>query len=283
MTWARVILTVLCILTGLLWQFAPRKPFSATLSTQPHAGRAEQTADLGLRPVSATQCGSCHMEHFKEWSGSVHSRSLTSENFFKTFSDYLDFVGKQAREDPQASMACLGCHAPLLKNADPQIVRQVTAFVLAKETASLDGFEVGCVACHVEGGGVYSGPIGDPKDNPFHRSKFSRSYRDSSFCAACHTWTAPAIPCSDVYSDWKKSRAAKQGKTCQSCHMAEQDGTAAAGGSPRKIHGHTFPGGRSAAMLQQAVSIRLKAAFRKDRLEVAATVRNLVPHRVPDG
>ena len=36
-------------------------------------------------------------------------------------------------------------------------------------------------------------------------------------------------------------------------------------------------------MLQQAVTLGLKAAFRKDRLEVTAMVRNLVPHRVPDG
>jgi hypothetical protein len=36
-------------------------------------------------------------------------------------------------------------------------------------------------------------------------------------------------------------------------------------------------------MLQRAVALRLKAGFRGDGLEVTATVRNLVPHRVPDG
>jgi hypothetical protein len=65
--------------------------------------------------------------------------------------------------------------------------------------------------------------------------------------------------------------------------MAERSGIAAAGGPQRKIHNHVFPGGRSAVMLQQAVALRLKAAFREEHLEVTATVRNLAPHRVPDG
>jgi hypothetical protein len=31
------------------------------------------------------------------------------------------------------------------------------------------------------------------------------------------------------------------------------------------------------------VALGLKADFRKERLEVTATIRNLTPHRVPDG
>lgn len=247
------------------------------------AGRAEPAADFRASPLPATQCASCHVEHFAEWSRSFHARSLTSEDFLKTFPHYLESLGTQAREDPQAAMGCFSCHAPLLKNAEPQVVRQVTAFVLAKEIKRLDGFEVGCVGCHLDEGRVFSGPIGNPQENPFHASKFSTSYKEASFCATCHMWASSTVPCSDVYSDWKKSRAAKQGTTCQACHMAERSGIAAAGAPQRKIHGHAFPGGRSAAMLQKAVVLRLKAGFREDRLEVTATVRNLVPHRVPDG
>jgi hypothetical protein len=65
--------------------------------------------------------------------------------------------------------------------------------------------------------------------------------------------------------------------------MAEQRGAAAAHGQQRTLHSHVFPGGRSAAMLREAVVLNLKSAFRQDRLEVIATVRNLTPHRVPDG
>jgi hypothetical protein len=65
--------------------------------------------------------------------------------------------------------------------------------------------------------------------------------------------------------------------------MAERSGAAASGAPQRRLHSHLFAGGRSTAMLQKAVVLRLNAGFRKDHLEVTATVRNLVPHRVPDG
>jgi hypothetical protein len=283
---APITLTVLFLLIGLLWKIAPGKTLPFMLSMRGAeggvAGRAKPAA-FHNSPLPASQCASCHADHFAEWSRSFHARSLTSENFLRTFPQYLDSLGTDAREDPQAAMACFNCHAPLLKNADPRIVRQVTTVVLAKDTKKLDGFEVGCVSCHLEGDRLFSGPIGNPRDNPFHLSKFSPSYKEASFCADCHTTAQPGIPCSDVYTDWKKSRAAKQGRTCQTCHMPERDGIAAAGGPRRKVHSHVFPGGRSAAMLEQSVALRLRAAFRKDRLEIIATVRNLTPHRVPDG
>jgi hypothetical protein len=180
-------------------------------------------------------------------------------------------------------MACFNCHAPLLKHAGPEVIRQVSDWVRSKEITRLDGFEVGCVACHADGSGAFSGPIRDPKDNPFHTANFSPSYKNASFCGTCHTAKPSSIPCSDVYTDWEKSKAALQGKTCQSCHMPEQSGIAGAEGPIRKIQSHRFPGARSAALLQQAVKLGLKAGFRENRLEVTASVRNLAPHRVPDG
>jgi hypothetical protein len=283
MTRGTLTLLGLFLLISPLWKIVPGTTESRTGAEDRQTDHTVQIADFRTRHPPATQCGSCHTEQFKEWSRSFHAQSLTSEGFLRTFPQYLDFLGKQAEENPQAPMACFNCHAPLLKNADPQVIRQVTAFALAKETKKLDGFEVGCVACHLDENQLFSGPIARPQDNPFHLSKFSMSYKDASFCSTCHTWVSASVPCSDVYSDWKESRAAKQGTTCQACHMAERSGIAAAGGPQRKIHNHVFPGGRSAAMLQQAVALRLKAAFREEHLEVTATVRNLAPHRVPDG
>jgi hypothetical protein len=279
-----VALTALLLLIGLRGTIAPGKTLPEMFSmagaarTVPHRA-ASAAFPEGLLP--ANQCSACHPQHFAEWSRSSHARSLTSENFVKAFSQYLASLAAPAREEPQASMACFNCHAPLLKNAELDVVDRVRALVLARNSEKLDGFEVGCASCHMEGDRVFSGPIAEPQDNPFHLSKFAKSYKDAGFCSTCHTWAA--VPCSDVYSDWEKSRAAKQGTTCQACHMAERTGTAAARGPQRKIHNHVFPGGRSLDMLQQAVGVGLKAAFREDRLEVVVTVRNLTPHRVPDG
>jgi hypothetical protein len=283
----RLSLTASVILICILWKLAPGKTLSEMLGSTGAegvvAGGAEQAAGFHNSPLSAAQCGSCHPQHYDQWRRSSHARSLTSDDFVRTFSQYLQSIGEQAREDPQSPMACLSCHAPLLKQAGPRIVGQVAGFVLARETEKLAGFEVGCVACHVAANGVFAGPIEKPQENPFHLSKFSPAYKEASFCAECHTWTSSKIFCSNVYPDWKVSRAAKGGATCQSCHMVETSGSAAAGGPERKIHDHVFPGGRSVAMLQKAVVLGLKANFRKDRLDVTATIRNLTPHRVPDG
>ena len=174
------------------------------------AGGAEPAAGFHNSPLPAAQCGSCHPQHYDQWRHSSHARSLTSDDFVRTFSQYLKSIGEQAQEDPQSAMACLSCHAPLLKHAGPEIVRQVAGSVLARETEKLAGFEVGCVACHVTANRVFSGSIEKPQENPFHLSKFSPSYKEASFCADCHTWTSSKIPCSNVYTDWKISRAAKR-------------------------------------------------------------------------
>jgi hypothetical protein len=284
---APITLTVLFLLIGLLWKIAPGKILPAMLSMRGAEGgiadSVHPTAAFHNIPVPASQCASCHPEHFAEWRRSSHARSLASENFLRIFPRYLDSLGRKARENPQAALACFSCHAPLLNNAAPRVVRQVTASVLAKDVKKLEGFEVGCVSCHADGERIFSGPIANPQDNPLHISKFLQSYKEASSCAPCHTSAPPRIPCSDVYPDWKKSRAAEQGRTCQTCHMPERDGIAAAGGPSRKVHSHVFPGGRSEAMLKRAVALRLKAGFREDRLEIAATIRNLTPHRIPDG
>jgi hypothetical protein len=283
----RVSLTASVILIVLLWKIAPGKTLLEMLGLTGARGVvarvAEPAADFHNSPLPAAQCGSCHPQHYDQWRRSFHARSLTSDDFVRTFSQYLKSIGEQARESSQSPMACLSCHAPLLKHASAETVRQVVDSVLARETEKIAGFEVSCVACHGAANRIFSGPIEKPQDNPFHLSKFSAAYKEASFCADCHTWTSSTIPCSNVYSDWKISRAAKRGATCQSCHMAERNGSAAAAGPQRKIHDHVFPGGRSAAMRQKAVALGLKADFRKDRLEVTATIRNLTPHRVPDG
>ena len=282
MTRGRLILLGLLVLFSPLSKSVPGKTASTDGAGDRQAVSAAQIADFHGRYPAATQCRSCHAEQFKDWSGSFHAQSLTTEGFLRTLPQYLEFLGSQA-DDPQAPMACFNCHAPLLKDADRAVIRQVTDFVRNKETSRLQGFEVGCVACHLDKNRGFAGPIGKSADNPFHASNFSPSYKAASFCSSCHMSQASSVSCSDVYSDWTKSEAAGQGKTCQSCHMPEQSGLAGAGGALRTVGSHALAGGRSPAMLQQALTLGLQAAFQKDQLEVRVTIRNLVPHRVPDG
>jgi hypothetical protein len=162
-------------------------------------------------------------------------------------------------------------------------VSAVANLVLSERVRELEGLEVGCIACHRGEGGLLQGPIADPVSNPFHGSAYSRAYETAQTCHACHAWTPPAVPCSTVYSDWEGSRAAREGRNCQSCHMVEQSQAAAVDGPRRTVHAHAFPGGRSADLLHQSVEMHLDAAFAHDGLTATVSIKNLAAHRIPDG
>jgi hypothetical protein len=65
--------------------------------------------------------------------------------------------------------------------------------------------------------------------------------------------------------------------------MADRFGAVAQEGPERASHSHTFPGGRSADLLGQAVDLGLDAAFEPNQLSVTVVVKNLAAHRLPDG
>jgi Zn-finger protein len=231
----------------------------------------------------ASQCGNCHPEQFREWEASFHARSLSAEGFLKGFSRYMTSMEKQGRRDRDVYMACFSCHAPLLKEVEDEVVREVADLVLARQVYELKGLEVGCVACHGGEGGVFYGPIKDPAANPFHGSAYSPVYKSAAVCAGCHAWIPPVVACSAVHTDWERSQAAREGKTCQSCHMAERVGVAGTGGPSRPIHSHGFPGGRSAALLEGSVELGLSAGFDYDQLKIVVSIKNLAAHYLPDG
>ena len=117
----RLSLTASVILIGLLWKIAPGKTLSEMLGSTAAdgvvAGSAEPAAGFHNKPASSCPVRLLPPQHYDEWRRSSHARSLRSDDFVRTFSQYLDSVGEQAREDSQSSMACLSCHAPLLKHA----------------------------------------------------------------------------------------------------------------------------------------------------------------------
>ncbi len=53
------------------------------------------------------------------------------------------------------------------------------------------------------------------------------AFGDSRFCAACHQFTNDGYALNgklleNTYQEWKASRYAREGKTCQSCHMPDR-------------------------------------------------------------
>ena len=162
----------------------------------------------GTEPIASAACGTCHPLQFADWSRSRHAMAMGPG------------VWAQMRERNDGS--CAACHAPLVEQA---------------ADAFLQADSVSCAACHVREGrtfgpeptagtllplvaGTKAGHAGGIQARPF--------FEQSAFCAGCHHFapgTAPMVEgttLQNTYEEWRQSRAAKEGRTCQTCHMPDR-------------------------------------------------------------
>ena len=132
-----------------------------------------------------------------------------------------------ARDDHQA---CLRCHAPLAEQADSL----VTTLTQEKRADSpLASHEAGltCAGCHVRQHQRFGPPARSPTDlsatAPHGGWTATTAFEDARFCAACHQFEIddPAVNgklLENTYQEWQESRYAREGKTCQTCHMPDR-------------------------------------------------------------
>jgi mono/diheme cytochrome c family protein len=187
-----------------LQQSPPEAP-RATIDTATVQGywRAPLAAQTGT--VGSTSCASCHPLQFADWSRSRHAMAMGPGVFAKML-------------DRNAGGACMRCHAPLAEQGTDAYLRA-------------DG--VTCAACHLRAGEAF-GPPPTPRSllplvaaypSP-HGKVTTRSYfEEADFCAGCHHFPAGTAPTvhgttlQNTLEEWRRSRAAREGRTCQTCHM----------------------------------------------------------------
>lgn len=199
-------------------------------------------------------CESCHPDHYRQWSGSMHAYSSDDPVF-------VALNGALQRESAGAAGSfCVQCHAPMALREGAT----VDGLNLAELPRRLRG--VTCLFCHeidaVEGDhnaavrlardGVMRGSIGagyteahDSRYSPLHDG---RDMSSANLCGACHDVITPAgLHLERTLAEWQESVFAQPGRaalTCNRCHMPGSDGPAAAvAGAPiRRLHDHGFPG-----------------------------------------
>jgi len=192
-----------------------------SLQVQPDATPASvvdtsSVAGYWKRPVppqggelSAASCAGCHAAQFTDWSGTRHSMAMGPG------------VWAQMNDDPDSSGMCAACHAPLRDQwVDPYL--------------SADG--VGCSACHSRARQMF-GPSPQPTTiAPLvsrypapHGPATTREFFESvDFCAGCHQFSEGKAPLvhgtflQNTVEEWRGSRAAREGRTCQTCHMPDR-------------------------------------------------------------
>lgn len=191
---------------------------------------------------SAQECGTCHLQIYREWSVSRHAFAQISPTF-------LSYQAKLVKLT-QGTLGdfCERCHTQVgMFNGEPILTDNSH-----RSKVALEG--ITCVVCHrvpeaygkitgrfpLEPGDI-SKPVYGPRkgdelqrvldshaDNPpktHRKAVLLEQVSQSGFCGRCHdVRLVNGIRFEDLFSEYKQTPAAKQGVTCQSCHMGPEPG-----------------------------------------------------------
>lgn len=182
---------------------------------------------------SAKQCRNCHPREYEQWSRSMHAYAEHSPVFEAFNLTLLERTGGTL------GTFCSRCHTPIGTTlGEPATMRNVNRSRISREGIT-------CVVCHRRPDGVYraSGRIAIQPGTlvegciygPFegatarqtgaHRSTAQPHLQQSQFCAECHDVFSPTgVRLEEAFSEWLHSPAARQGVTCQHCHMGPVQG-----------------------------------------------------------
>jgi len=212
---------------------------------------AHQQLFVEDRFPSATQCKTCHPQHYEEWSVSPHAYAMVSPIFTSMHGLILK------RSNGTFGDFCIRCHTPVGMTMDEPL------FAPLEERHPVSREGVTCVVCHRvdQSYGKVSGRIalveGDllqPIFGPTGGETLARvlaepeKYRvvtepgvpgrqihtdakrffqltEPGFCGSCHDVTfANGFRLEELFSHYKRSPAAAAGVSCQDCHMSVEPG-----------------------------------------------------------
>jgi hypothetical protein len=163
-------------------------------------GHHPLTYDLAPRA-----CAVCHPLQYLDWRDSLHARAVSPG-----FLAQLDAISQGERR------RCFSCHVPPAERQEEWVARGLDA--------GPDLHGVDCASCHVRG---------RQRFGPRERSVSLHGvvagadfFRESEFCAPCHQFgpndtTVNGKPLENTLQEWSASRYAREGQTCQSCHMPD--------------------------------------------------------------
>jgi len=258
---------------------------------------------------SSQNCGNCHVGIYKEWSGSGHARSVDNRHFLNLY-DGSDWHGRRKAgwsllaDNPDGAGVCTSCHAPSLAFDDPAYydLRQATGSAAkgvhcdyCHKVADVEDVQFGLThgrfglkLLRPEKGRLFLGPLDDVERG---EDSYAPIYRDSRYCASCHEGVVFGVHVYGTYSEWLDSPARKQGKQCQTCHMAPTGNMTnfapGHGGIPRDpqtLGNHVFFAGNHRTMLQQCLKTAVRGNLENQTTFVSVAITpGDVGHRVPTG
>ncbi len=255
----------------------------SALAAGPSLGKPMEKGQLTRSDI----CGECHRDIYDMWRRSAHAKALEDPIFQDAWRD------TRSREGDAVSRVCLACHAPAAEFArDPELEKKITwegvGCDICHSLAAVRMEGVGAPKLVLEPGPVKRGPIRDAVSTG-HEVLYSALHTQALVCAGCHEFTSSdGTAILTTYTEWKGSEAAKQGKTCQQCHMGRTEANVVDPKVKRvpgqEVNLHEMPGGHSLDQLHKAVTVSFHPERKGDELLLDVRLANRgAGHAVPTG
>lgn len=204
---------------------------------------------------SAKVCGQCHPNQFRQWSVSSHAYANLSPMFNKfeqkindlasgtighfcvrchasvgtALGERRDIAWWNRSAASQEGITCVSCHRVGDAYGKVNAARRITPGSIHEPV--FGPFETSGGVKAISNAMQYRIQVNpDAPDKPgwlrMHQAAIQSDFiRQSEFCVACHqVQVHPGIKLETVWEEYKASPAAKEGITCQQCHMGPNPG-----------------------------------------------------------
>lgn len=173
--------------------------------------------------LTPDSCGSCHTKQWEDWKTTRHAVAMGPGVW-----------GQLIGQSPGFVENCSQCHAPLSEQHEYLPTSDGDYAENQQYDAQLQAHGLTCAACHVRGHQRFGPPFSETAAaaNVFSEGHHggavvSRAYEDSAFCKPCHQFEEGGFSLNgklleNTYNEWLESPHARDGKTCQSCHMPDR-------------------------------------------------------------
>lgn len=201
-----------------------------------HQGETPDTFSELEASLDPRACGTCHPQQLQDWQGSLHAHAMGP--------GLLGQLLEMSPYDKAEHQACLHCHAPLAEQAD-EVVAWLSGGEAGTGKPSASSIPKGplynqgliCAGCHLRNYQIFgphrskslppSPAAGENAYQPHNGWQSEDAFESSSFCAACHQFEEDGYALNgklleNTFEEWKASPQAKEGKSCQSCHMPDR-------------------------------------------------------------
>ncbi len=211
--------------------------------------------------LSPESCGSCHIKQWEDWKTTRHAMAMGPGVWGGLIGAAPDFVE-----------SCSECHVPLSEQHEYLPASDGGYAENQQYDAQLQSHGITCAACHLRGHQRFGPSFSETAaaasifgEGHHGGAVVSRAYQDSAFCKPCHQFEEGEASLNgklleNTYNEWLQSPHAKNGETCQSCHMPGRQ--------------HRFRGIHDPEIVRKAVKLSVQMKNQRERIEAEIQLTN---------